>query len=115
MTGLELLELVSALSPEQAKRIVFITGGAFTGSIQAVLEATGNPRLEKPFHADRLRELVGGILDARRAVEAGVAAPPLQPPPGAQRTHDARQYPPRVAEPGRPRQAPRSIAAALAA
>jgi CheY-like chemotaxis protein/two-component sensor histidine kinase len=81
MTGLELFNLVSTLSPEQAKRIVFITGGAFTGGIQTVLEATGNPRLDKPFHADRLRELVGGILDARRSVEAGVAAPPLEPAP----------------------------------
>ena len=73
MTGLELFDLVSALSPDQAKRIVFITGGAFTGGIQRVLEATGNPRLDKPFHADRLRELVDGILDARRSasVEAG--------------------------------------------
>ena len=70
MTGLELYDLVSAMAPEQAKRIVFITGGAFTGSIQRVLEATGNPRLDKPFHADRLRELVDGILDARRSVAA---------------------------------------------
>jgi len=78
MTGLELFDLISAIAPEQAKRIVFITGGAFTDSIQSVLEATGNPRLDKPFHADRLRELVGGILDGRGAtsVEAGVAATP---------------------------------------
>jgi PAS domain S-box-containing protein len=80
MTGLELYDLISAASPEQAKRIVFITGGAFTGGIQRVLEATGNPRLDKPFHADRLRELVDGILEARRSVEAEVAAPPFEAP-----------------------------------
>jgi len=40
-----------------------ITGGAFSGSMQRVLEATGNPRLDKPFHADRLRELVDDVLD----------------------------------------------------
>jgi len=79
MTGLELFDLVSALSPDQAKRIVFITGGAFTGGIQRVLEATGNPRLDKPFHAERLRDLVGEILDARRSVEAGMTAPAVEP------------------------------------
>jgi CheY-like chemotaxis protein len=78
MTGLELHDLISATAPDQAKRIVFITGGAFSGTMQRVLEATGNPRLEKPFHADRLRELVDGIIEERfeRPAEAPVAALP---------------------------------------
>ena len=119
MTGLELFDLISALSPEQAKRIVFITGGAFTGGIQRVLEATGNPRLDKPFHADRLRELVGGILDARRSGRSergGSAARDAHAAGrGDQLTLDAPEHAPRVAQPRGPRQAPRSIAAALAA
>ena len=81
MTGLELYDLVSTVSAEQAKRIVFITGGAFSGSMQRVLEATGNPCLEKPFHADRLRDLVDEIVNARTTISAAepVASAPFEP------------------------------------
>ena len=88
MTGLELYDLVSEIAPEQPKRIVFITGGAFSGSMQQVLEATGNPRLDKPFHADRLRELVDEVIDGcaipisapRPAAPAGPLTPPATVP-----------------------------------
>ncbi len=80
MTGLELYELVAACAPEQAKRFAFITGGAFTGAMQRVLEATGTPRLDKPFHAERLREMVDGILDERAERPADVPVPrPIEP------------------------------------
>ena len=41
--------------PELARRIVFMTGGAFTGATQAFLERTGRRCLSKPFMADELR------------------------------------------------------------
>jgi PAS domain S-box-containing protein len=90
MTGLEFYDLLSTAVPEQAKRIVFITGGAFSGTMQRVLEATGNPRLEKPFHADQLREIVDSIvyggdpkngngLPAAAVIEPLPATPPSSP------------------------------------
>ncbi len=83
MTGLELYDLVSAIAPEQAKRIVFITGGAFSGSMQRVLEATGNPRLDKPFHADLLRELVDDVLQGdAKPMDAPLPGVPVENHPG---------------------------------
>ena len=84
MTGLEFYDLLSAAAPDQAKRIVFITGGAFSGGMQRVLEATGNPRLEKPFHAEQLRELVDTIVE-QHAPDGGdglaLGATPIEPRP----------------------------------
>ncbi len=42
--------------PELARRVIFMTGGAFTPSAQSFLERTGRPRLTKPFTIGDLRE-----------------------------------------------------------
>lgn len=38
-----------AVAPEQASRVVFMTGGAFTPESQAFVEKLSNPCIEKPF------------------------------------------------------------------
>jgi PAS domain S-box-containing protein len=58
MNGMELHALVSTRFPEAAGRLVFVTGGAFTPSTQAFLDAVPNERLEKPVDAQNLRALV---------------------------------------------------------
>jgi hypothetical protein len=41
---------------------VFITGGAFTPPARDFLDAIANARLEKPFAARELREVVRGVV-----------------------------------------------------
>jgi CheY-like chemotaxis protein len=40
------------------RRIVFITGGAFTSAARAFLDSVPNRRIEKPFSRDRVRSLL---------------------------------------------------------
>jgi DNA-binding NtrC family response regulator len=58
MTGIEFHAQLQKLDPQQAERVVFITGGAFTVSASVFLETISNPRLEKPFELATLRDLV---------------------------------------------------------
>jgi CheY-like chemotaxis protein/two-component sensor histidine kinase len=74
MTGIEFYQVLSATMPEQAARIAFITGGAFTGGAQRFLESIANQRLEKPFHIDQLRAFVDALLDG--ADDGDPGAPP---------------------------------------
>jgi len=58
MTGMELYRELSRERPDQLERIVFMTGGVFSDSIKAFLEAVGNERLQKPFPPEKVRALV---------------------------------------------------------
>ncbi len=58
MTGMELHAQLNAVAPERAKRMVFVTGGAYTPAAVSFLERVTNPRLEKPFEPEKLRERV---------------------------------------------------------
>ncbi len=58
MTGMELHAELVRLAPEQAARIVFVTGGAFTAGARAFLDAVPNQRIEKPFDSRQLRDVL---------------------------------------------------------
>jgi signal transduction histidine kinase/ActR/RegA family two-component response regulator len=58
MTGIELIEEVRRLAPEQADRIIFLSGGAFTAQTRERLDSLGAPQLEKPVTAKELRACV---------------------------------------------------------
>jgi signal transduction histidine kinase len=49
MTGMDLHEELSRIAPDQAERMVFFTGGAFTDRARDFLKGVPNPCLEKPF------------------------------------------------------------------
>jgi len=58
MTGMELhAELVRA-APDQARAIIFLTGGAFTAGAQEFLEGVENQRIEKPFESAYLAAVI---------------------------------------------------------
>jgi signal transduction histidine kinase len=57
MTGMELYAAIGAIAPDQADRMIFMTGGTFTEEAQDFLEQVDNLRLEKPFRLDELVEL----------------------------------------------------------
>ena len=55
VTGMDFHARLSEVVPDQADRIVFLTGGAFTPSARAFLDRVRNERLEKPFETQQLR------------------------------------------------------------
>ncbi len=58
MTGMELYAAILKAAPEQAARILFLTGGTFTPSARAFVHQTTNLWIEKPFDVRQLRALV---------------------------------------------------------
>jgi PAS domain S-box-containing protein len=62
MTGMQLHSELARTSPEDADRMIFLTGGAFTPSARSFLDQVPNPRLEKPFDSQNLRAMVQRFL-----------------------------------------------------
>ncbi len=64
VTGMRVFEQVSAHDPKLAGRFVFMTAGAFTPQARAFLDQVPNPRLDKPFTAEQVQDLLGVVLGA---------------------------------------------------
>jgi PAS domain S-box-containing protein len=69
MTGMDFHALIAKTLPQQAERIVFITGGAFTPAASAFVASASNTVLQKPFEK--------GAIDAILARHLG---PPSRQP-----------------------------------
>lgn len=61
MSGPEVFEEMCRVAPEQAERVIFLTGGAFTASARDFLAASHQPVLEKPADADDIRRILGSM------------------------------------------------------
>jgi PAS domain S-box-containing protein len=62
MTGIELYDRLEDLAPDQAARVIFLSGGVFTAQTQTRLEASGNPQLTKPVSSQELRACVAQLV-----------------------------------------------------
>jgi light-regulated signal transduction histidine kinase (bacteriophytochrome)/CheY-like chemotaxis protein len=62
VTGMEIHDELARRVPEQADRMVFLTGGAFTQGAREFLETVPNPRIDKPVEMTGLLEIVAGLL-----------------------------------------------------
>jgi PAS domain S-box-containing protein len=62
MTGMDFHRELSLVSPDQADKMIFITGGAFTEKARAFLSETPKEHLEKPFYSANLRAIVQRYL-----------------------------------------------------
>ena len=62
-SGLEVHQALSAANPEQAARIVFVTGGVFSERTAAFLESVANVQIEKPFKIETIRAIVQDYLE----------------------------------------------------
>lgn len=64
-SGMDVYDGIVEVAPQQARAMVFLTGGAFTPRAQKFLERVPNATLEKPFDGaalqERVRKLVRGI------------------------------------------------------
>jgi signal transduction histidine kinase len=58
MTGMELHAVLMMTSPEQARQMVFLTGGAFTESARRFLSDVPNVAVDKPFDPQKLIAMV---------------------------------------------------------
>jgi hypothetical protein len=58
---MQLYDLLRQQAPDQADRIIFITGGAFTPRAREFLERVSNPRLEKPIEFQSLCTLIKNV------------------------------------------------------
>ncbi len=64
VSGREVYQHLTSTAPDQAERMIFMTGGAFTDSSREFLESVANPRIEKPFDIEELRGVVDALLAA---------------------------------------------------
>jgi signal transduction histidine kinase len=58
MSGMDLHAELSRTFPEQASRMVFVTGGAFTQGARTFLDDVPNQRIEKPFDTQHIRSII---------------------------------------------------------
>jgi signal transduction histidine kinase len=62
VTGMEIHNQLLRMAPDQADRMVFLTGGAFTPIAREFLDAVPNPRIDKPVEMRNLLAVVAGLL-----------------------------------------------------
>jgi signal transduction histidine kinase/CheY-like chemotaxis protein len=67
MSGFEFLSEVRARHHELARRIVFMTGGAFNDRAQQLLSTLSNPLLEKPFETRALHSAIARVVEEQVA------------------------------------------------
>ena len=62
MNGMDFYEKVRALDPDQAARIVFLTGASTQQDVRAFLAAVPNRRLDKPFSPLALEAVIDDMM-----------------------------------------------------
>ena len=62
LTGMDLHDRLEHCAPDQAKRMIFLTGGSLNIKVREFLDSVANPRLEKPFEARRLLVMINARL-----------------------------------------------------
>ncbi|MEO8183350.1 MAG: response regulator [Deltaproteobacteria bacterium] len=62
MSGIDFYEALCARYPEDARRVIFVTGGALGHHVGSFLGSVPNMRLEKPFAAADLRRVIEQAL-----------------------------------------------------
>lgn len=65
MSGMDFFEQLEKSFPEQASRVVFVSGGAFTPGANEFLDRVPNERLDKPFTPKSVRDLVARFAQSK--------------------------------------------------
>jgi signal transduction histidine kinase len=61
MTGMDLHDELSRIAPDQAERMIFFTGGAFTDRAREFLKRVPNPRIDKPFEMANVLAVIADV------------------------------------------------------
>lgn len=64
LDGMGFHDQVNAIDPQQASRIVFLTGGSANPDVRRFLQRVPNRRLEKPFSPSALESLINELVPA---------------------------------------------------
>jgi PAS domain S-box-containing protein len=67
MTGMEFYTRLAAMAPDQADRVVFMTGGAFTPRAREFLARLPNLRIEKPFDLGHILAMINAQVQSGAA------------------------------------------------
>lgn len=70
LSAMDLHERISRIAPDQAERMIFVTGGAFTQAAREFLDRVPNPRIEKPVEATNLLAIMAGLASTIARTEA---------------------------------------------
>jgi signal transduction histidine kinase len=62
MSGMELHEQLRQVAPDQAARMVFLSGGAFTAAAREFLDRVPNQTIDKPFKPTKLLEVIAQAI-----------------------------------------------------
>jgi CheY-like chemotaxis protein len=62
LSGMDVHAKLLALAPDQAAKMVFMTGGAFTKQAAEFFDRIANPTIEKPFDRAALFAVINGLL-----------------------------------------------------
>ncbi len=62
VSGMDVFDTMNKTHPEQARRVVFLTGGAFTQRAKDFMARVRNHRIDKPFDTEHLRALIPELL-----------------------------------------------------
>lgn len=73
MTGLELLEELLVVAPDQARKIIFLSGGVFSAQTRHRLDELGAPQLAKPVDTSELRSCIQRIAAGEDAMSGAAA------------------------------------------
>jgi PAS domain S-box-containing protein len=77
MSGMDFYAELTRGFPHATERVIFVSGGAFTPSAQAFLDRIPNQRLEKPFDARNVREIVrDSVKTVRDSVKDAASTAP---------------------------------------
>jgi two-component system NtrC family sensor kinase len=60
VTRMEIYQELSRTAVDQAQRMIFFTGGAFTERAREFLKGVPNPRIEKPFELANILAIIAG-------------------------------------------------------
>jgi PAS domain S-box-containing protein len=78
MTGVDFYEALLARNSVLANSVIFSTGGAVTANVDAFLNSVPNLKMEKPFKATQLRDIVQRALAARAVANRDRVSPPAE-------------------------------------
>jgi CheY-like chemotaxis protein len=71
MGGMQFFDELGGVNHDQATKVVFLSGGAYTDDAERFLAEIPNPSLSKPFDSERLFRVLRSVTDRPLAHEHG--------------------------------------------
>jgi signal transduction histidine kinase len=76
MTGIDFYEELARTRPEDARKVVFVTGGTLNSKVSSFLWSVPNSHLAKPFGAEDVRRIIRNLSERDGRTEAAPGSAP---------------------------------------